>query len=97
MGPLSGVVASLLQELEGGIKKNRADLTTLWPQIAGPAISAHTQPSLTKTGTLCVKVDRSVLASELSQRYQGSLLKRTEEALGEGTVKKIVFHVGQIR
>lgn len=97
MGPLGSVIDSLLQDLRIGIKKDRSNLQTLWPQIAGDSFSQHTKPTLQMAGTLCVWVDDSALASELSQKYQGTLLKRTQALLGEGAVKRIVFRVGQLR
>lgn len=97
MRPLAKLVDSLLQDLRTGTKKERLDLETLWPQIAGGSFSGHTRAALRPGGTLCVWVDNSVLASELSHKYQGTLLKRTRGALGEEAVKKIIFRVGQIR
>lgn len=97
MGPLGAVVDSILQNLKEGIKKDRTDLRSLWPQIAGSAYAPHTQPVLQKDGTLCVWVDDSVLAFDMSRKHQGTLLKRTQEALGEEAVKKIIFRVGQNR
>ncbi len=97
MGPLAPLVESVLQELKTGIKEKRSGLEALWPQIAGDSFRSHTKAVLGQEGTLCVWVDSGVLASELNQRYQGTLLKRAQGALGEEAVKKIKFRVGQIR
>ena len=97
MGPLTSVVDGILQDLKTGIKEKRGDLQTLWPQIAGAVFSAHTKAHLQPGGILFVWVDNSTLAYELSQRYQGTLLKRARTLLGDNEVKKIVFRVGQIR
>jgi predicted nucleic acid-binding Zn ribbon protein len=97
MRPLAPLVDSLLQDLRTGVKEKRSDLQSLWPEIAGPTFTPHTKPTLGREGLLCVWVDSGVLASELAQRYQGTLLKRTQEALGEEAVKEIKFRVGQIR
>ena len=96
MRPLAPLLEALLQDLRADVKEKRFTLETLWPQIAGRAFSLHTKARLRPEGTLCFWCDNSVLASELRQRYQGTLLKRTQEALGEEMVKKIIFRVGQI-
>ena len=95
-GPLTAVVDSLLQNLRTGVKEKRAHLQNVWPSIVGPSFAGHTKGTLYKEDTLCVWVDDSVLAYELSRRYQGTILKRTQQALGEDAVKKIVFRVGEI-
>ncbi len=97
MGPLGIVVDALLHNLKQGLKKKRSDLQTLWPQIAGPQFTPHTRPVLLGKETLCIWVDDSVLAYELSRRYPGTFLKRADAILGEGAIKKIIFRVGQIR
>lgn len=97
MRPLETVVDALLHHLKIGIKKERSDLRALWPEIAGASLSPHTKPRLLPGGTLCVWVDDSSLASEVMHRYQGTLLKRTQAALGEDAVKKIIVRVGQLR
>ena len=96
-GPLSPVINSLLQELTQGANQKRSDLVIHWPEIVGKRFSEHTKPTLGTGGSVCVWVDDSVLAYELSQRYRGTLLKRLDALLGEGTIKKIIFRVGQIR
>jgi len=97
MGPLAPIIDSVLEELGRGVKEKRSFLQTAWPKILGPSLGARSRPSLRDDGTLCVWVDDSTLAYELSQRYQGTLLKRVEAAFGEGVVKRIVFRVGSIR
>ena len=97
MGPLAPVVYSLLQDLSRGISRERSDLVTEWPAIVGRQFSKHTKPSLISEGIICVWVDDSVLAFELSQKYRGTILRRLEAVLGEGMVKRLIFRVGQIR
>ena len=97
MGPLSPIIGSLLEELTRGDKEDRFNLQAHWPEIVGNTFSRHTQPRFKAGGTLCVWVDDSVLASELNQRYQGTILKRAEAFLGEGKIKKIIFRVGELR
>lgn len=94
MGPLQSIIQSLLEELTHGVKEKRSTLQSKWPSIIGNTFSRHTRPTLEQSGTLHVWVDDSVLASELNQKYSGTILKRAENILGEGTIKKIKFRVG---
>lgn len=94
MGPLQPIIHLLLEELTHGVKEKRSTLQGEWPSIIGSTFSQHTRPNLEEGGTLRVWVDDSVLAYELSQRYSGTILKRAENILGEGTIKKIIFRVG---
>ncbi len=96
VGPLTDVVSSLLQDLKTGIKEKRTTLQNLWPQIMGPSFADHTKGALQKDNTLCIWVDDSVLAYELSQRYRGTILKRAQGILGEETIKKVIVRVGEI-
>ena len=95
-GPLTTVVDSLLQDLKQGVKEKRSLLQNLWPGIVGSSLAPHTKGALQRDGTLCVWVDNSVRANELRIRYQGTILKRAQGALGEEAVQKIVFRVGEI-
>ena len=97
MGPLGNILQSVLQDLNSGEKGERSRLQILWPKIAGPQFTPHTHPTLQRDGTVCVWVDDSLLACELNLRYQGTLLKRAQGALGEERVKKIIFRVGQTK
>ncbi|MBI2167637.1 MAG: DUF721 domain-containing protein [Candidatus Omnitrophica bacterium] len=97
MGPLGSTLQFILRELGSGEKSERSRLQMLWPKIAGPQFTPHTRPALQKDGTVCVWVDDSLLACELNLRYQGTLLKRAQGALGEERVKKIIFRVGQTK
>jgi predicted nucleic acid-binding Zn ribbon protein len=94
MQPLAPVLDALLQALKTGVKEKRSTLQSLWPEIVGASLAPHTRPSLRPSGTLYVWVDDSTLASELNQRYLGTILKRSQAALGEETVRKVVFGVG---
>ena len=96
-GPLDSVLHSIFKNLSEGVKEKRALLQGEWPRVVGPSFSRQTRPSLQKNGTLCVWVGDSVLAFELGRRHQGTILKRAAALLGEETVQKVVFRVGNIR
>lgn len=95
-GPLTSVLDSLFQELKTGTKEKRSALEDSWPQIVGRKMAQHTRGRLLQGGTLCVWVDDSVLAYELGRRHEGTILKKTKEILGEKSVKKVIFRVGEI-
>ena len=95
-GPLTTVLDSLLQELKTGTKEKRSTLEDAWTQIVGPTVARHTKGRLLQGGTLCVWVDDSVLAYEFGRRHEGTILKKTREVLGEKSVKKVIFRVGEI-
>ena len=94
---LKDVLAHVLADLQSPKKIGNFLLAKEWPSIAGPRISPHTKPMLGANGELTIWVDQSTLAFELRQRYQDTLLKRVQTALGEEKVKQIRFRVGQIR
>ncbi len=97
MRPLLPILTSVLEELTKGGNPQRFNLTNQWTSIMGEKFGRHTKPSLGNGGALCVWVDDSVLAYELSQKYRGTILRRLEAALGKDTIKRLVFRVGQLR
>ncbi len=96
-GPLTSVLDTLFRDLKTGVKEKRSSLQDRWNEIVGPSFARHTKGVLRTGNTLAVWVDDSALASELAQKYQGTILKNAQGILGEGAVKKIVFRVGEIR
>jgi predicted nucleic acid-binding Zn ribbon protein len=97
MQTMQEIISTVFAELNSPKKAEHRMLFKKWPAIAGPQIAAHTKPSLRRNGQLTIWVDQSALAFELKQRYQQSLLRRTQAILGEETVKSIRFFVGQLR
>ncbi len=91
------VLSGVLQELQSPKKEKHRKLLESWPAIAGKKIASHTKPFLTKEKRLNVWVDQSTLAFELRQRYQQTLLKRTQAVLVAEEVLSILFFVGQLR
>lgn len=96
MQAIKDLLPGVLASLQTPEKKDRSRLVSEWPSVAGPKIASHTKPTL-RNGALCVWVDQSALAYELSQKYKASILKRAQMALGETTIKTVRFYVGQIR
>ena len=97
MEAIKGVISAVIGSLQSGEFSKRQRLSKEWPSIAGPKISPHTRPTISKQGEVCVWVDGSALAYELHQKYKASLLKRIQAVLGEEEVKGIRIRVGQLR
>lgn len=94
---LKALLPGILEQLKTPEKQIRSKLVCEWPAIAGEKIAAQTKPVLLANGELCVWVEKSALAFELSQKYKQGLLKRVRASLGEKEVTGIRFCVGQIR
>ena len=94
---INSIINSIFTNLEAPEKLKNRNLCELWPEIAGKKVAAHTKAVFGPGGKLIVWVDQSTLAFELKQRYQSSLLKRAQAALGEDAVKSIWIRVGQLR
>ena len=97
MQAIKDLIPEVLNHLKDPLAINRGQLVRDWGSLAGEKIAAHTKPTLSPRGDLCIWVDQATLAFELSQKYRMILLKRTQAMLGEENVKTIRFLVGQIR
>lgn len=97
MDAIKDILKGVFEQLQTPEKTIRGKLVNHWQEIVGEKIAAHTKPLLTEDRKLIVWVDQSTLAFELRQRYQTSLLKRTQALLGQEAVREIKFYVGQIR
>ena len=97
MQAIKELLPSVLANLQTPERQTRSRLISEWSSVAGPKIATHTKPTLLPNGELCVWVDQSALAYELSQKYKSSILKRAQMALGERAIKAVRFYVGQIR
>lgn len=97
MENLREILPQVLRSLQEPEKQNRILLLDKWESIVGSKIAAHTRPTLSQKGDLCVWADQSVLAYEISQKYRQTILKRAQAVLGEKTVKEVFVRVGQLR
>lgn len=95
MDDIRSILSSVIQKLEDPEKLKKSLLTKEWKNIAGERLAKHTTPQLSSKGILYVRVDESVLAFEISQKYRQSLLKRAQAILGEETVRAVKVLVGQ--
>jgi predicted nucleic acid-binding Zn ribbon protein len=85
-------LGTALDRLLGGLGAPPADaLTTLfdrWSELAGLPLGDHGVPVSVDHGVLTVAVDDPLWATEWRYR-QGDVLRRCDEALGEGVVTRI--------
>lgn len=59
-----------------------------WPQIVGPELAEHTTPQTFEDGVLVVAADSTSWATQL-RLLAASLVKRLNEDLGHGTVRRV--------
>ena len=63
-----------------------------WPDVVGPAVSAHTRPLSLRDGVLVVAVDDPGWATQL--RYLGAdVIRRLKELVGEAGIDRLEVRV----
>ncbi|MGE0827334.1 MAG: DUF721 domain-containing protein [Candidatus Binatia bacterium] len=71
-------------------------LWEVWEEVVGEALARKARPNKIHNGKLFVTVASSVFMQEL-QFVKWRLRERLNQALGEGTVKEIMFVIGPVR
>ncbi|GAA2375679.1 DUF721 domain-containing protein [Nonomuraea africana] len=59
-----------------------------WPEIVGPDLAAHTKPEAFEDGEVIIAADSTAWATQV-RLLARTLIRRLNEELGEGTVKKV--------
>ncbi|MEU7895355.1 DUF721 domain-containing protein [Nonomuraea sp. NPDC049152] len=59
-----------------------------WPEIVGPDLAAHTKPEHFEDGEVVIAADSTAWATQV-RLLARTLIRRLNEELGEGTVKKV--------
>jgi predicted nucleic acid-binding Zn ribbon protein len=59
-----------------------------WPQIVGPELAEHTKPETFEDGILVIAADSASWATQV-RLLASNLVKRLNEDLGHGTVKRV--------
>ena len=59
-----------------------------WPQIVGPELAEHTRPETFEDGILVIAADSASWATQV-RLLAANLVKRLNEDLGHGTVKRV--------
>ena len=87
---MAEVIRELLQTygLEKGLATQR--LKDAWEGIVGKTIATHTESLSVRDGKLFVKLDSSVVRSELGY-VKSALVKKLNEAAGEDVITEMVL------
>ena len=89
---LDGVVARLDQRSGGAYTQAR--ISSIWNDLAGPPVAAHTTGAFMRQGALVIYVDSPIWATELtamSEQYRVAINQR----LGEELVREVRFSVSK--
>lgn len=69
-----------------------ATLFRHWSDVVGPSVAAHTRPLTLRDRVLTIAADDPAWAMQLSY-LEADLRRQVEEALGPGTVERVVVRV----
>ena len=94
VAPLSKLVPGVMKGLGLEQRLQQSQVFFLWPQIVGPDIAAHAQPTALRNGNLIVTVDHPVWLQELSRFHKTLLLQKIRERVGKNAVRNILFRIG---
>jgi hypothetical protein len=92
----SDVLSGLLPQLTNSVRWREYQVWKIWEEVVGEALARKARPNKIQSGKLFVTVSSSVLMQEL-QFVKWRLRERLNQTLGEGTVKEIMFVIGQVR
>ena len=92
----SDVLSGLLPQLTNSTRWREYQVWKVWEEVVGEALARKARPNKIHRGKLFVTVSSSVLMQEL-QFVKWRLRERLNQTLGEGTVKEILFVIGQVR
>ena len=93
MGAALGGIVSRLDRKSGGAY-SLARVTSVWTEVAGPSVAAHTTGAHMRQGTLIIYVDSPIWATELSamsEPYRVTI----NTSLGEELVRSVRFSVSK--
>ncbi len=69
------------------------ELAKSWPEVAGKAVAAHTQPAKLEGHSLVVLVDQHVWMQELQRSGRKPLLANIQKKFGATKVNDILFRL----
>jgi len=94
LASISDIVKRFLKKT-GIDQDNEADfMIEKWPQLAGPEISAFTEPFKFREGRLFIRVKNSVMNSELQYKKE-ELRKKINDVFKQEKVKEIITRIGR--
>lgn len=86
--PFGSALQKLMKNVGGSVDLTKATLFANWSTMVGPAIAAHCQPTSFVDGELTLQCESTAWASQL-RLMTPQLLKKLNEALGQGAVRWI--------
>lgn len=92
----SDVLLELIPQLTNSARWREYQVWRVWEEIVGETLARKARPNKIHYGKLFVTVTSSVVMQEL-QFIKWRLRERLNQTLGEGTVKEIMFVIGQVR
>jgi hypothetical protein len=92
----SDILSGLIPHLTNTTRWREYQVWQVWEDVVGEALARKARPSKIYNGKLFVTVSNSVLIQEL-QFTKARLRDRLNEKLGPGTVKDLLFFIGQVR
>ena len=91
---IAAVLPRVLGELRIDNRRAEAEVVKAWNTLLDPTLTAHTQPTGIRKGTLFVTVDSSVWLSEIVRYRREEILERLQNCFGRDLVARISFRVG---
>jgi len=93
--PLSKLIERFFKELGEEQRLREIKVFEVWNKVVGEKISENAKPVQIEKGRLVVVVRNSIWLSELGfERHK--LKQRLNRLLGRGTVKEIIFRIGNL-
>lgn len=92
----SSIMPDLMDELDIKDSFIVEELKDRWPVYVGSILASHSFPERIFNRTLCINVDHSVYAGELSL-YTGNILKKIKNDYGDNLIKFVKFEVKKSR
>ena len=86
--PLGEAIRKLLAERGWQQRAAAGSAIGRWAEIVGPELAAHTRPERLTDGELVVATDSTAWATQL-RLLAGTLVRRLNAELGDGTVKRV--------
>lgn len=93
--PIGAALEQLLAGKRWGERLTGATASQRWPQIVGPDLAARCEPVRLAGGTLVVRAESQVWATQLKYMLP-HLTEKANDVLGEGRVRDIRLVVGPL-
>ncbi len=86
--PLGAAMQKFIKTAGAGADLTKATLFARWAELVGPALAEHCEPTALTDGELLLRCESTAWASQV-RLLAPQLVKKLNEALGHGTVRRI--------